>query len=390
MYTFDKVVNRQNTEATKVDGVPYDNIPEQNYPMWVADMDFEAAPEIIESLQHRLDHKVLGYFLLKDRFFNSIIGWHKRRFGITDLEEKHIVYQNSVLGGISHIMEIFTNEGDSILAQSPTYPGFSKIIDTMNRNLVVNPMIEVDGYFTLDLVQFEEAIVEHNIKLYILCNPQNPTGRIWTKEEVEQIVTICLKHNVFIVSDEIWSDMILNESMSHTPLFKMDERAKEIAIALYSPSKAFNLAGMISSYSVCYNEEVNQKLEKISNFYHCNLPCVFAIESLIAAYDKGENWLEECKSYVSGNIDYIISFLEEHVPNIKCRKPDATYLLWLDFSDMGITHEEMIRKMIEEAGVICNDGHTFTAGGDLHMRLNPTTARENIVGAMEAIRKTFA
>ncbi len=391
MYSFDKVIDRKNTECAKFDYLPYENVPEVHYPLWVADMDFEIAPQIVEALNKRMEHKLFGYFLMTDRYFDSIINWHSRRYDVKDITKENICYQNGVLAGVAHAVQTLTKEGDSIIVQAPTYPGFTKTVSNMNRELVYNLMKEDEnGYFTIDLQDFENKIVEKNIKLFIFCNPHNPSGRIWTKEEMVSLVDICLKHDVKIISDEIWSDVIINKEMHHLPLCKADPRAKDITISMYSPSKGYSLAGMVSSYSVCYNKELAESLKTTSYYLHCNSPCVLAVDTTIAAYDKAEDWLDSCNDYVGANMDFILGFIAEKLPKIKCRKPDATYLLWLDFKALGITHEEMIKRAVNEAGVVMNNGNDFVLGGELHMRLNPTTARENLVKAMNALEKAFS
>ncbi len=389
-YTFDTKIERIGSEATKYEDIPYKNIPEVNFPLWVADMDYETAPEIMEVLLKRMEHRIFGYYVMGDRYYDSIINWHKSRYGVNFLEKKHIHYQNSVLAGVCHVLNLFTNEGDGVLVHSPTYPGFTKVIQNMNRIVIPNALIEDEnGYFTIDYKSFEETIIKEKIKVHIFCNPHNPTGRIWTKEEMTQIVDICLKHNVAIISDEIWSDMIIDQEKRHLPLVLADARAKEIAVSMYSPSKGYNLAGMVSSYSICYNDELAKKVELSSEYLHCNQGAVLAVDSTIAAYEVGQPWLDACVDYISKNMDYIIEFLKTRLPKITCQKPEATYLLWLDFSKLGISHEEMLERAINRAGFIANDGRSFFQNGDLRMRVNPTSSRSFIKEALLALEREF-
>lgn len=389
-YTFDKVIERKGTGCVKYDRLPYEKVAQDAIPLWIADMDFETAPEIMAALRKRMEHEIFGYFILGDEYYNSIINWQKRRFGVNDLEVKHICYQNGVLAGLSHILQTLTKEGDPVILQTPGYPGFTNTLKNMNREIVPNPMINDRGYYTIDYKHLEETIATRGIKVLILCSPHNPTGRIWSVEELRKIVDICLKHQVTIVADEIWADVIINKGEKFVPLFQADPRSKEITIGLYSPSKGYNLAGMVSSYSVCYNDELNDRLKKTSAYLHCNSPCALAITTTIAAYNDAEGWLDACNAYTSANMDYILSYLQENLPKIKCRKPDGTYVLWLDFTETGLTHDEMIQRLVEKAGVITNNGHAFTQGGDLHVRLNPTTARVNLEKAMKVLHREFA
>lgn len=389
MYNFDKIIDRRNTDCTKFDQVPYDNIPEDNVPLWIADMDFESAPSIMEAVSERASHGIFGYSILSDRYYDAIMDWHKKRFGTTELKKENISYQNSGLAGICHMMDIFSNEGDAFILFAPVYPGFFKAGDRMKRKMVTSLLTDTNGYFSIDFNDFEEKIKENDVKFFIFCNPHNPAGRVWTKDEVTKLVDICLKYGVKIIDDELWSDVVLSKDVKHTPLFTLDPRAKDIGISLYSPSKAFNLGGMISSYSICYNQEFKEQLEEASNRYCCNLPCMLAIESTIAAYNGGEEWLEACLEYIRGNIEYVCDFLKTNLPKIKCVCPESSYLLWLDFTDTGMTHEEMLERTIMKAGVICNDGHTFGDGGEMHMRFNPTTARANLEKAMALLLKEY-
>lgn len=389
MYNFDKFVERVGTESRKYDGHPFENVPEESYPLWIADMDFEAAPEIVLALHERMKHKVFGYFIEGERYYNAILHWHKTRYGVEDLRPEHICYQNGVLAGICHAVDMLTDEGDAIIIQTPAYVGFTNVLRNINRKIIQNPMKEKEGYYEIDFVQFEEAIIENQVKIFIHSNPHNPTGRVWSLEETEKLVDICMRHNVMILSDEIWSDMIINTELNHIPLVVAQPKAKEITISYYSPSKGFNLAGMWSAYSVCYQKELSEKLQKKSNYLHSNEGCVLAIETTIAAYQEGASWLDACIAYISSNMDYISEFLEERLPKIKFRKPDATYLLWLDFSELHISHEEVLERLYQKAGVLCNSGEDFLTGGSYHVRFNPATSRTVIEKAMKAMEEAF-
>ncbi len=389
MYSFDKVIERKGTECEKYDDYTYKNVPEVNYPLWIADMDFETAPVIMEALQERMKHQVFGYSVIGERYYTAIKEWHKRRYNVTDLKDEHICYQSGVLAGLCHALDLLTQEGESVMIQTPAYVGFIHILENMYRKIIENPMKETNGYYEVDFIQFEEAIVANDVKVFIHCNPHNPAGRIWTAEEMQKIVDICKKHNVMILADEIWADMIINKEMKHLPLLVAVPEAKDITIAYYSPSKGFNLAGMWSAYSVCYNPELAARLEKQSNFLHSNVSGVLSIETTIAAYEKGDQWLDECIEYGSANMDYIVDFLAEKLPKIKLRKPDATYLLWLDFSELGLSHEEFLHRLYTKAGVLCNNGEDFMSGGTQHIRLNPMTSRTVIEGAMAALEREF-
>ncbi len=389
MYNFDKVINRKKTECVKYDYFPHHNVPEVHYPLWIADMDFEAAPEIVEALEERMKHKVFGYYRADERYHNAIINWHKKRYGVADISPEYICYQNGVLAGLCHAIDMLTEEGNSIIIQTPAYVGFTAILRNTKRNIIENPMVENDGYYEIDFEQFENAIIANHVKVFIHSNPHNPTGRMWTQEESQALVDICRKHDVTILSDEIWSDMVMNKELKHTPLVVAVPEAKDITISYYSPSKGFNLAGMWSAYSICYNLELAERLNEKSNYLHANAGGVLSIETTIAAYENGDAWLDACIAYISANMDYMTEFLAEKLPKIKFRKPDATYLLWLDFSELGMSHDEFLTRLYEKAGVLCNNGEDFLSGGTYHVRLNPATSRKNIEQVMEALEREF-
>lgn len=389
MYNFDTIIDRKGTESVKYDFPPYQTKAADSHALWIADMDFQTAPEVLSAMKNRIDHGIFGYFKFTDRYYDAVKNWHKKRFDVDDLQNEHIFYQHSVKAGISHALEILTNEGDNIAFLSPIYPGFTHVMEVMNRNTVAVLLKEDAGFFTVDFELFEKKIKENNVKVFIFCNPHNPTGRIWTKEEMEQLVEICLKYDVKIIADEIWADVVIDKNLKHLPLCKAVPKAKDITIALYSPSKGFNLAGLICSYSVCYNEELNDKLVTRSAFLSSNSPCVLAHEALIVSYLEGENWLDECCSYISDNMDFVIDFLQTRLPKIKCKKSQATYVLWLDFKDLGISHEELIEKAHTNAGFLANDGISFKEGGELHLRVNCATPRIKLGNALLALEKEF-
>ncbi len=390
MNNFDKIVSRKGTNSIKYDKAPIENIPEKNYPLWIADMDFEVAPEIVDAMNKRLAHNLYGYFYLSDDYYNTIIDWHRDSFGVTGLAQEHICFQHGVLAGISHALDFLTKEGDPVLLQGPIYPGFSVVLNNLKRKIVPSLMTDNDGYFTMDFNDMEDKIVSENIKVLIFCSPHNPTGRVWEQDEMQKLVDLCVKHSVTILSDEIWSDLIINKELKHTPLVKAVPEAKDITISFYSPSKGFSLAGMFSAYSVCYNEELQSKLVASSDGHHSNNPTIFAVESNTAAYKHGKQWIDECKNYISDNMDYVCEFLETRLPKVTTRKPDATYLMWLDFTKTGVTHDEFIERTFAKAGFLGNDGHMFTVGGDMHLRINVATSRDFLKEALFSLEKEFS
>lgn len=389
-YDFDRWPDRLNTNSVKWDELPFKNVKEGFIPLWVADMDFPVAPEIIGAMKERLDHPYFGYFSLTDEnFYRPIIEWQKARYGVEGLEPGQILYENGVLAGIAHLLQALSSPGDPVVLQTPGYPGFEGVLNTMNRKIIPNPMIDNGGYFTIDYRDLEKKIVDSGAKILLFCSPQNPTGRVWTAEEQRGVVDICLKHGVTIIADQIWSDIILTQDAPFVPLSSADERAKEISVEFFSPSKGFSMAAMYASYAVCRNPVLCEKLRAASNYLHCNNPALLSVVGLAAAYTKGEEWLEQCRKVISGNMEYIVSFLKERLPGITTRKAEGTYLLWLNFSGTGLTHEEMIRRTVHGAGVVLNDGRSFISNGECRMRLNAAAPRAMIEQAMKRLEGVF-
>ncbi len=389
-FDFDKIYDRRDTGCSKWDYLPYPNAPEGSIPMWVADMDFAAAPSVIAAMEERLQHPLMGYFKITDRVYNALINWQKRRYGVTDLEKKHITYHNGVIGGFTAAIDTFTKPGDPILVEAPGYPMFQKSIDNTGRVIVPNELIETQDGYTFDFAATEALIKEKNIKFAIFCNPHNPTGRNWSREEISAYIDICDRNGVIVVADEIWADVIIDKNTPFVPFFSLGEKAKKIGISFYSPTKGFNIAGLVASFSIIYNDELREKINATAGHTHYNSPSALAIAAVLGAYEGGDEWLEACNAYMGESMDYVIGFLAEKMPKIKTTKPSGTYLLWLDFSDTGLSHEEILNRCTYKAGVIMNDGTAFVKNGEKHMRMNMATPRSNVITAMDRLYNAFS
>ena len=341
-------------------------------PMWVADMNFPACPSIPKAIIECANHTAYGYFNPSREYFDSIIRWHKLRNGVEGLRDEHIGYENGVLGCVVSAMNVFCSKGDNILVHSPTYVGFTGSLTNNGYNLVHSALVQdADNIYRMDFADMEKKILENNIHAAIFCNPHNPTGRVWEKWEIEQFMELCKKHDVFVVSDEIWSDIILT-GYKHTPSQSVSEDAKMRTVAVYAPSKTFNLAGLVGSYHIIYNKWIRDRVRKESSLGHYNSMNVLSMHALIGAYqDEGYAWADELRETITGNINFAMDYIEKHFEGVKVSRPQGTYMLFVDCADWCAAHGKTIAHVLQacwDVGVAVQDGRSFH--GACHMRLN--------------------
>ncbi len=386
MYSFDNIANRVGTESRKWSVIPEDVNRENLHAMWVADMEFKTPDFVMEEIKTRMEHPVLGYFELGEDFYNPIKHWHKSRYKVSNIENHNISYQNTVLGGYSCAQYTLTEEGESMLVNTPCYVGFINQSYNKGRALLDSPLIrDEQGKFIFDYNDMEEKIISNNIKLAILCSPHNPTGRVWTREELERYVSICEKHNVKIISDEIWADFILEGE--HIPTHTISPYAKENTISLYSCTKTFNISALLTSYTVIYNKELMEAYEKTAQLTHYNDPNTLSIVAQKGGYLNGADWVDEMCQYIKGNLQYAVSFVKQHLPKVKVAMPEGTYLLWLDFKDMGLTCDEVCSKL-HAKGLMPDNGRKYWAYTSV--RLNLSTSKAKVEEAMAVLKEVFA
>ena len=341
-------------------------------PMWVADMNFPTVPAVTDAIIKRASHPAFGYFAPTDEYFNSIISWHEKRNGVEGLLSEHIGYENGVLGGVVSAAAAMTPRGGNILVHSPTYIGFTGSLENCGYKLVHSPLIkDSEGIWRMDLEDMEKKIVEKNIHTAILCSPHNPLGRVWEKWELLGAMELFKKHDVYVISDEIWSDLLLYKNR-HIPTQSVSPDAKMRTAAFYAPSKTFNLAGLVGSYHVIYNKALRHRIEKESSLSHYNSMNVLSMHALIGAYSAdGEEWVDELCSTLSENMDYACNYIDEHFKGVSYARPEGTYMLFLDCTEWceshGVTIDELQAAGIE-VGVIWQDGRPFH--GPCHIRLN--------------------
>ncbi|HEM3554843.1 pyridoxal phosphate-dependent aminotransferase [Streptococcus suis] len=382
-YDFTSKPNRLTHHAEKWKKVEAD--PEL-LPLWIADMDFEPLPEIRQVIRDYADHHVFGYPYASDSLYQSIIDWEDRQHGYK-IERESILLIEGVVPALSVAIQALTEEGDAVLINTPVYPPFARTVKLNNRQLVTNSLVDVDGIFRLNLNQLEKDIVENQVKLYIFCNPHNPGGRVWTREEVLAIGCLCQKHGVILVSDEIHQDLTLY-GHKHYSFNTVAESFKEFSIILSSATKTFNIAGTKNSFAIIENPSIRKTFAKrqLINNQH-EIPTI-GLLTTEAAFTYGDEWLKELKVILERNIDFVEEYLATHT-RIKVMKPQGTYLIWLDFSAYELEHAELFDILHCKAKLILNDGLTFGKEGKYHARLNVAAPFNMIEEACQRLGKVF-
>lgn len=383
MFNFDKQVCRKNSNCAKWDILKVLG-NENAIPLWVADMDFEVDPSIKANIEKRLQHEVFGYTFLGESYYNAVISWMKRRHD-WDVKKEWIKFTPGVVPGINYIIGAFTNPGDEVIIQTPVYHQFFKVIENNDCKVVENPLINENGVYSIDFEDFENKITEKT-KIFLLCSPHNPIGKVWKEEELRRLGEICLKHNILIISDEIHSDLIFGEN-KHTVFSTLSKEIEDITIVCTAPNKTFNIAGLHTANIIVPNEELRNKFAKHLEKLCISGPTIFGAIAQESAYSNGEEWYQGLMEYLRGNIDFAVEFIETRIPKLKVQYPEGTYLLWVDFSALGIEGEELYQRLIKEAGVILNKGSIFGKGSDLYQRINLGTSRDVIKEALERIEK---
>ncbi len=372
-YNFDEIIERENTNSVKYDLRKEFFGKEDVLPMWVADMDFATPDFIRKAVIKRANHPVYGYTVRKDDFNNSIIQWMKKRH-TWDVKKEWISFSPGIVPALNMCVLAFSQPGDKILIQPPVYFPFFRAVKDHDRILTENVLVNINNTYSIDFEDFEKKVKDS--KIFILCHPHNPVGRLWTREELTQMVAICKKQKTLIISDEIHSDLILGNN-KHIPLLTIPG-AKEITISMYAPSKTFNLAGLSTAYLVTPEKKLKLKYDRILDNLHLGMGNIFGAEALVAAYNHGEEWLEELLEYLMQNIEYLNRFVSERIPGIKVIIPEATYLVWLDFRSLKMKDDELKEFIIKNAGLGLNHGPVFGSGGEGFQRINVATPRQKL------------
>ncbi len=393
-YNFTDIIERNGKDAIAAEKIPYaaDVQVKEGFsriPMWVADMNFATAPSIPQKVAERLEHPLYGYFEPRQEYYDAIIRWQQERHGVQGLTKECIGYENGVLGGVVSALNVFCSRGDKVLLHSPTYVGFTGSLGNNGYDMVLSPLQrDAQGVWRMDFADMEKKLKEQSIHAAVFCSPHNPCGRVWERWELEEAMALFKKYDVMVVSDEIWSDIILDGN-THIPTQSISEDARMRTAALYAPSKTFNLAGLIGSYHIIYNPWIRDRVLKESSLCHYNSMNVLSMYALLGAYsDEGAEWADELCQVLSGNVAYACDYIAEHFPGVSVARPQGTYMLLLDCSDWCSQHGKTIddvQRAGVEAGVIWQDGRAFHSPCGIRMNLAlPKTLLEE---AMDRLRK---
>ncbi len=387
-YDFSTIIPRENTSAIKLEKREALFGDANVLPMWVADMDFATPPFIIERLKERLQHPILGYTLQDDDYNSAIVGWLQNRFGWT-IEKSWLSFCPGIVAGLNHAVQAYTKPGDKVLIQSPVYHPFFYAVRQNGRELVTNSLVLEEGNYAINFDDFE-AKVKQGVKLFILCSPHNPVGRVWTRDELTRMANICIDNKVLVVSDEIHADLAF-KPCKHTPLASISTAIAENTITFGSASKTFNIAGLATAWIATSKPQLlkryNLQAER-NGTWHGN---IFGFEATKAAYSPdGEEWLNQLLDYISSNIQLVREVLATQIPKIKLIEPQGTYLLWLDFRAVGLSDEALSKVLVEKAGLGLNPGAMFGAEGVGFQRMNVACPNETVVTALTKLKDAFA
>lgn len=397
-YDFTSIIDRRGKDAIAVDMLP-DLLGKDNpvkvrdgldmIPMWVADMNFPVFLGITNAIVERTKHPTYGYFGIRDEYYDSIIRWQERRNGITGLTKEHIGYENGVLGGVATALHTFCSQGDSVLVHAPTYIGFTGVLRNNGYNIVLSYLKkDEESVWRMDFEDMEEKIVENKIHVAIFCSPHNPAGRVWEKWELEKVTELYAKHDVTVISDEIWSDLILYKN-KHIPTQSVSEDAKNRTVAFYAPSKTFNLAGLTGSYHIIYNKRLKHRMDKEASLGHYNSMNVLSMHSLIGAYvNEGGEWVDELIQVIEENVNFACDYVKTKFAGVNVSRPQGTYMLFIDCEEWckshGKTADELL-KMGYEAGVFWQSGKAFN--GEWYIRMNLASPKSRIKEAFDRLDK---
>ncbi len=388
MYDFDSIIDRRNTDSYKLE-LRQSVFGNGNVvPLWVADMDFAAPPAVVKTIQERSRHEIFGYTVRRDTFVKAITAWQKSNFNWA-IDPAWVEYSPGVVPALAFAILALTNPGDGIIINPPVYPPFFSVVKSNNRNLLQNPLLRDEkGRYEFDFEGFEVLASLPQTTAFILCHPHNPTGRDWTVEELTKIGNICLKHNVLVFSDEIHADLVFG-GRKHIPFAAVNEQFAQNSLIFMAPSKTFNIAGFNTSYVISANQELIGKYRQMQQSLHLNLGNVYGAIALESAYQHGAGWLKELLFYVRDNMQFVDDYLKRYMPSVTMVMPEATFLLWLNFSALNLPQDKLRDLIYNKAGVGLNDGLSFGVEGEGFMRMNVACPQTVVKEGLDRIRKAI-
>ena len=383
-YNFNEKIDRSNNHSAKWEEMGNKFISNDLWPMWIADMDLKTAPVIIDAMREKLEQGIFGYVYRPASYYQSAADWIERRFDYK-IDPKTLINSPGVVPTLSILVRLMTKADEKVLIQSPVYYPFSAVVRENERELVVNELVKDEtGYYTIDFEDFEKKVSDEKVTLFIMCSPHNPVGRVWKREELQKMSELCLKYNVRVIADEIWRDIIM-PGHKHIPAASLSKEIEHNTITCFSPTKTFNIAGLQASFATLPRKEEWKMLDEELGRLDVKRNSPFSLVGFEAAYTKGEEWLEELLIHLDGNMDYVVNFVKERIPEVKVRKSEGTYLMWLDFSGLGMTKEELSMFMQKEAKIALDDGFWFGENGAGFERMNIACPRYMVEEGMNRI-----
>ncbi len=395
-YDFTSIMDRRGMDAMAVDGLGGGGIaptmPKEGFdpiPMWVADMNFPTVPTVPEAIVRRAKHPAYGYFSPRPEYIEAILRWQKERNGVEGLLPEHLSYANGVLGGVVSALNVLCAKGDTVLIHTPAYIGFTHTLENNGYRAVHSPLVLDDNnVWRMDFEDMERKILSERIHTLVFCSPHNPCGRVWERWELEKLMELCKKHDVYVISDEIWSDLTL-EGFHHIPVQSISEDAKMRTVGIYAPSKTFNLAGLVGSYRIVYNKRIRDLMDKEAKLTQYNHRNVLSMHALIAAYStEGMEWVDELRHVLTGNVNFACDFIAKNLPGLSVSHPQGTYMLFVDCTNWCTAHGKTIEEVEQacwDVGVALQDGRQFF--GPCHLRINLALPQSRVEEAFHRLKK---
>ncbi len=383
MFDFDKVPQRLGTNSVKWDAAEKVFGSKDILPMWIADMDFAVAPAITEALHKKVDQAVFGYTFLSDEYYNAVINWMKTRHNF-EVEKDEIVFTPGVVPGLDFALQVLTQPGDDVMVETPVYGPFYSVIKKNGCSTVDVPLVNDNEYYSFDFELLEKSITEKT-KAFMLCSPHNPSGRVWKREELLKLADICQRHNIFVISDEIHNDLILEGE--HIVFAGLNEWTAQHTITCTAPTKTFNLASVIDSNIIIKNEEIRKQFKEKCSAAHCSSSNCFVEPIVCAAYNEGAQWLDELLVYIKGNRDYLCDFVKKNLPELTVHPMEGTYLAWINCEKLGMHGDELKNYITEKCGLGMNNGSFFGQAWDGYCRMNLACTRATVEEACRRLEK---
>lgn len=385
---FDEVIERRDTDSLKYDFAVRRGKPADVLPLWVADMDFKTSSFILDALEERARHGIFGYTETREDYYEALAAWMKRHHGL-EVRPEWVLKTPGVVFALAAAVKAYTEPGDYVLIQQPVYYPLTEVVRDNGRIVVSSDLVAEDGYYRIDFEDFEEKIRAYQVKLFMLCSPHNPVGRVWTREELSKLADICVRNGVTVVSDEIHEDFVY-PGHQHVPFLTVDERVKDFCITCTSVSKTFNLAGLQIANIIVPNQGLRRALRKQIQAAGYSQLNAFGVTACKAAYRYGEEWYQAAWKYIAENYRFLKEYLQRELPKVRVVEPEGTYLVWLDFREYGLSGEELSKKMLNEAKLWLDDGYIFGKTGEGFERINLATSRAVLTDALERLRRSFS